>query len=206
MLIALPTAMAQMPGAPQAKHFPWSDASLSPDQHADPVIKEMTLDENISLLHGQDMPLFSKGPTDSNGGAGYTATIPRLGIPSIQMANSAYGVTRGAAMGKVFVGAAQRSYRGVFLGSKGRIRVGRAHRPRTARTGLQHVIERWSEPRTGASRWPHPRIPGRRPVSGRHHGGQPGQGVQSQDVIGDLKHYAMNDQESGRNAVNVNSI
>ena len=29
-------------------------------------------------------------------------------------------------------------------------------------------------------------------------------GVQSQHVIGDLKHYAMNDQESGRNAVNVN--
>ena len=99
MLIALPTAMAQMPEAPQAKHFPWSDASLSPDQHADPVIKEMTLDENISLLHGQDMPLFSKGPTDSNGGAGYTATIPRLGIPSIQMVDSAYGVTRGDGQG-----------------------------------------------------------------------------------------------------------
>jgi beta-glucosidase len=29
-------------------------------------------------------------------------------------------------------------------------------------------------------------------------------GVQSQHVIGDLKHYALNDQESGRNAVNVN--
>jgi beta-glucosidase len=29
-------------------------------------------------------------------------------------------------------------------------------------------------------------------------------GVQSQQVIGDLKHYALNDQESGRNAVNVN--
>jgi beta-glucosidase len=29
-------------------------------------------------------------------------------------------------------------------------------------------------------------------------------GVQSQNVIGDLKHYAMNDQESGRDAVNVN--
>ena len=29
-------------------------------------------------------------------------------------------------------------------------------------------------------------------------------GVQSQHVIGDLKHYAINDQESGRNAVNAN--
>ena len=29
-------------------------------------------------------------------------------------------------------------------------------------------------------------------------------GVQAQHVIGDIKHYAVNDQESGRNAVNVN--
>ena len=29
-------------------------------------------------------------------------------------------------------------------------------------------------------------------------------GVQSEHVIGDIKHYALNDQESGRNAVNVN--
>ena len=29
-------------------------------------------------------------------------------------------------------------------------------------------------------------------------------GVQSENLIGDLKHYAINDQESGRNAVNAN--
>ena len=29
-------------------------------------------------------------------------------------------------------------------------------------------------------------------------------GIQSQHIIGDLKHYAGNDQESGRNAVNAN--
>src|SRR6185312_9039842 len=29
------------------------------------------------------------------------------------------------------------------------------------------------------------------------------QGTQSQNVIGDIKHYALNDQESGRNAVNI---
>ena len=35
-----------------AKH-PWMDASLSPDQRADMVLKEMTLDEKIDLVHGQ---------------------------------------------------------------------------------------------------------------------------------------------------------
>ena len=29
-------------------------------------------------------------------------------------------------------------------------------------------------------------------------------GTQDQHVLGDIKHYALNDQESGRNAVNVN--
>ena len=45
-------ALAQFPGMTPAKHFPWSDKSLSPDARADMVIKEMTLDEKIQLLHG----------------------------------------------------------------------------------------------------------------------------------------------------------
>ena len=93
-------AFAQFQGSPQPKHFAWSDPSLSPDERADLVIKEMTLDEKISLLHGQGMPFFTSGPTESNGGAGYTNAMPRLGIPAIQMADSAYGVTRGAANGR----------------------------------------------------------------------------------------------------------
>jgi beta-glucosidase len=85
---------------PQPKHYAWSDAGLSADARADLVVKEMTLDEKISLLHGQGMPFFVTGPTASNGGAGYSIAIPRLGIPAIQMADSAYGVTRGAASGR----------------------------------------------------------------------------------------------------------
>jgi len=35
---------------------PWMDTSLSPDQRADLVLKEMTLDEKIATLHGVGMP------------------------------------------------------------------------------------------------------------------------------------------------------
>jgi len=54
------------------------------------------------------------------------------------------------------------------------------------------------EPRNGApsSTW-------RRPDPGRNVGGAPDEGTQSEHVIGDIKHYAFNDQESGRNAVNI---
>ena len=70
---------------------------LSADARADMVIKELTLEEKISLLHGQGFSFNATGPTESNGGAGYSVAIPRVGIPAIQMADSAYGVTRGAA-------------------------------------------------------------------------------------------------------------
>ena len=47
-------ANAQFPGQqPAPKLYAWSDSSLSPDARADLVIKELTLDEKISLLHGQ---------------------------------------------------------------------------------------------------------------------------------------------------------
>jgi hypothetical protein len=99
-LLAGTGASAQFPGMPQPKHYPWSDAKLSPDERADLVIKEMTPDEKILLLHGGGMSFFSTTPTESNGGAGYTRSIPRLGIPAIQMADSAYGVTLGAMRGR----------------------------------------------------------------------------------------------------------
>src|ERR1019366_6074447 len=85
---------------PQPRHYPWSDTTLSPDARADMVIKELKLEEKISLLHGQGSPSSSTGPTESNGGAGYSVGVPRLGIPAIQMAESASGVTPGIASGR----------------------------------------------------------------------------------------------------------
>ena len=35
---------------------PWMNTALSPDERADLVLKEMTLDEKIALLHGVGMP------------------------------------------------------------------------------------------------------------------------------------------------------
>jgi beta-glucosidase len=98
--VTAPLAIAQFPGMQQPKHYPWSDTTLSPDARADMVIKELTLEEKISLLHGQGFSFNATGPTESNGGAGYSVGIPRVGIRAIQMADSAYGVTRGAASGR----------------------------------------------------------------------------------------------------------
>src|SRR5580704_2508104 len=79
----------------QGGSHPWSDASLSPDDRAAMVLKEMTLDEKIQLLHGTGMQGLSPMAPESvhsNGGAGYVPGIPRLGIPGIQMSDAAYGI------------------------------------------------------------------------------------------------------------------
>ena len=117
--VMAPLAFGQFPGMPQPKHYAWSDATLSPDVRADLVVKELTLDEKISLLHGQGMPFFSTGPSESNGGAGYSNAIPRLGIPAIQMADSAYGVTRATGGRTLLDRAAQQPGRGLVLGPAG---------------------------------------------------------------------------------------
>jgi beta-glucosidase len=50
LLIAQGACFPQPAAAQPAR--PWMDASLSPDARADLVIKELTLDEKIQLVHG----------------------------------------------------------------------------------------------------------------------------------------------------------
>jgi beta-glucosidase len=188
----------------QAKHYPWSDASLSPDQRADMVIKEMTLDEKISLLHGGGLSFFTTGPTESNGGAGYTKSIPRLGIPAIQMADSAYGVTLGAMRGRYStalpnnLGAAS-SWDPEAAFEYGAL-IGRELRDQGYNMSLGGGVNLAREPRNGRTF----EYMGEDPLLAGTLDGNVEKGVQSEHVIGDLKHYALNDQESGRNAVNAN--
>ncbi|HKF46961.1 MAG TPA: glycoside hydrolase family 3 C-terminal domain-containing protein [Terracidiphilus sp.] len=201
-------AIAQFGRPPEPpKHYAWSDTSLTPDQRADLVLKEMTLDEKISLLHGQRAfgPAGGNGaPNGSNGGAGFTAAIPRLGIPSIQMADSAYGVTRGAMMGRYSTAlpnnlAAASAWDTKTAFEYGAL-IGRELRDQGYNMTLGGGVNLTREPRNGRTF----EYQGEDPLLAGTLDGYVEKGVQSEHVIGDLKHYALNDQESGRNAVNAN--
>jgi beta-glucosidase len=76
----------------QALKGPWLDKSLSPDQRADLLIEQMTLEEKIALVHGQDVWSSKPGPAPWLGGAGWVPGIPRLGIPDLQMTDGRSGV------------------------------------------------------------------------------------------------------------------
>jgi beta-glucosidase len=204
LLFALSSGIAQMPGAPPAPQFPWSDAKLSPDARAEMVVKQMTLDEKISLLHGQGMPMGATARNQGNGGAGYTLAIPRLGIPSIQMADSAYGVTRGAAMGRYSTAlpsnlAAASSWDTKSSEEYGEL-IGRELRDQGYNMTLGGGVDLAREPRNGRTF----EYMGEDSLLAGTLDGYVEKGVQSQHVIGDVKHYAINDQESGRMAVNAN--
>jgi beta-glucosidase len=202
--IAVPPTVAQFQAAQQAKHYAWSDTALSPDVRADIVIKELTLEEKISLLHGQGFSFNATGPTESNGGAGYSVSIPRVGIPAIQMADSAYGVTRGAASGRYSTAlpnnlAAASSWDPQAAFEYGAL-IGRELRQEGYSMSLGGGVNLPREPRNGRTF----EYQGEDPLLAGTLVGNFVKGVQSQNVIGDLKHYAINDQESGRNAVNAN--
>ncbi len=81
--------------SPEKTSQAWMNTSLSPDERAALVVKEMTLDEKVTLLHGtghEGLGPMSPLSSGSNGGAGYVVGIPRLGIPGIQMSDAAYGI------------------------------------------------------------------------------------------------------------------
>ena len=199
----LPLAAAQS----SVKSHPWMNTSLSPDERASMVVKEMTLDEKISMLHGTGMP--GLGPVSplavySNGGAGYVVEIPRLGIPAIQMSDAAYGVRASGENGRYstalpacVAGAASWDPKGGF--EYGAL-IGRELRAQGYNMSLGGGTNLTREPRNGRTF----EYMGEDPVLAGTMVASVIRGTQAQHVIGDIKHYALNDQEAGRNAVNVN--
>ena len=203
--LALP-AFAQPEAKPQPS-FPWMNSSLSPDERANLVLKEMTLDEKITLLHGtghRGLGPMSPLSSGSNGGAGYVVGIPRLGIPGIQMSDAAYGVRSSGENGRYstalpcnLAAAASWDLDGAY--QYGAL-IGRELRAQGYNMSLGGGVNLTREPRNGRNF----EYLGEDPILAGKLVGQLIRGTQDQHVIGDIKHYALNDQESGRNAVNVN--
>src|SRR5450755_844075 len=205
-VVAIGLPLLAQSGSPDKTPHPWMNSSLSPDERADMVVKEMTLDEKITLLHGTGHPgLGPMSPLSvgSNGGAGFVVGIPRLGIPGIQMSDAAYGVRMSGENGKYstalpadVAGAASWD---VEAGYQYGALIGRELRAQGFNMTLGGGTNLTREPRNGRTF----EYLGEDPVLAGKMVGAVMKGLQAQHVIGDIKHYALNDQESGRNAVNI---
>lgn len=180
---------------------------LSPDERAELVLKQMTLDEKITLLHGNGMAHASQWQMPlthlSNGGAGYVEGVERLGIPPLYVSDAAYGVRSSGENGRYStalpsnLGAAsswdpQSAYEYGAL-------IARELRAQGYNMSLGGGTNLTREPRNGRTF----EYMGEDPLLAGTLVGNVMKAEQAQHVVGDIKHYAINDQETGRNIVNA---
>jgi beta-glucosidase len=207
LLTLAPVAVqAQPPTNRPAQKFPWMDRTLSPDERAGMVLSRMTLDEKMGLVHGNGMPGWGpKRPNYylGNAGAGFVLGVERLGIPMIQMSDASYGVRSSAENGRYStalpsaLGSAA-SWDPQAACEYGAL-IGRELRAQGYNMTLGGGVNITREPRNGRTF----EYLGEDPILAGTLVGNRIKCEQGQHVIGDIKHYAVNDQESGRNEVNV---
>jgi beta-glucosidase len=186
---------------------PWMNPQLSPEERADLVLKQLTLDEKIALLHGNGMAHDANWQAPltplSNGGAGYVEGVKRLGIPSLVISDAAYGVRDSGANGRYAtampssLGAAS-SWDAESACEFGAL-IGSELRAQGFNMTLGGGVDLAREPRDGRTF----EYAGEDPLLAGTIVGNLMKCEQAQHVVGDIKHYAMNDQETGRNIVNA---
>jgi beta-glucosidase len=197
---------AQNPAAPDPDR-PWMNPNLSPEERADLVLKQLTLEEKIALLHGNGMarsPQWTMPLTNlANGGAGYVEGVERLGIPGLIISDAAYGVRDSGANGRYStalpssLGAAS-SWDTDSACAFGTV-IGSDLRAQGYNMTLGGGVDLAREPRDGRTF----EYAGEDPLLAGTIVGNLMKCEQAQHVVGDIKHYAMNDQETGRNFVNA---
>ena len=205
-IVAAQSAKAQYATQPKTDQ-PWMNSSLPPEERADMVLKQMTLEEKISLLHGNGMahaPQWQMPLTaSSNGGAGFTEGIKRLGIPPIDNSDAAYGVRDSGANGRYSTALPSDLGAASSWDPKGACEygalIGRELRAQGYNMTLGGGVNITRDPRNGRTF----EYAGEDPLLAGTMVGNLMKCEQAQHVIGDIKHYAVNDQETGRNIVNV---
>src|ERR1022692_1714087 len=194
------------PAKPPKVQGPWMDKTLPPDKRADMLIAQMTLDEKIQLVHGTGWGAMRPGapvPPGSNEGAGFVPGIERLGIPPINMADSAVGVRMAAGESRYATllpstlgAAASFDPEAAFLyGSV----IGRELRDQGYNMSIGGGVDLIREPRNGRNF----EYASEDPILAGTLVGQLARGVQSNRIMGDIKHYVLNDQETGRNVLDA---
>ena len=177
---------------------PWMNTALSPDERAKLLERAMTLEEKIGLLHGQVGTPFrgERMPDGAVGSAGYIPAIPRLGVPALQESDAGLGVANPgnvrpgddatalpATLGLAATWSPELAYRsGVVIGNEAR------------RKGLNVMLAGGMnlarDPRNGRNF----EYFGEDPLLAGTMAGEAVRGIQSQNVISTIKHFALNDQ------------
>ena len=205
VLFLVPAFLVAQFGPPPAKpKGPWMNKSLSPDERAALLVKQLTFDEKISLVHGTGWEaIFGDIPKHSLGGAGFVPGIPRLGIPDLQMADAAVGVARSAVFGRYSTplpsAIAEAASWNLDIARDYGALIGTELHNQGYNMGLGGGVNLTREPRNGRNF----EYQGEDPILAGKMAGAQMKAIAEQGVIPHIKHYALNDQENGRNFVNI---
>ena len=187
----------------QAIKGPWLDQSLSPDQRADLLIEQMTLEEKIALVHGTDVWSLHPGPAGWLGGAGWVPGIPRLGIPDLQMTDGRSGVANTGWRGRYATAlpcalACAASWDLKVAYGYGAL-LGKEVRDLGFNVSLGGTANIIREPRNGRNF----ECFGEDPILIGKMLGRELKATQDQQVVGNINRYAVNDQEMARFTINA---
>jgi beta-glucosidase len=170
----------------------------------------MTRDEKLTLVFGYfatDFPPkhYTAPPEGRAGSAGYVPGIPRLGIPPQWETDAGVGVaTQGGAAEKrertaLPSGMALAASWDPAIAVRGGAMIGSEARASGVNVMLARGIDLVREPRNGRNF----EYGGEDPLLAGTMIGSAIAGIQSNHIISTIKHYALNDQETGRDRLNV---
>jgi beta-glucosidase len=198
-LVSVATALATQtpPATAQAPaNCPWMDAKKSPDERAQQLVKAMSIDDKIQMVH-QALPVWGH-----EGAAGYIPGNPKLCVPDLALNDAGQGVGDQEVNTTAFPS-------GISQASSW-------DRPLQRQLGRAIGNEAWHKginvqlaPDVNIARYP---------LNGRNSeafgedpylAGQTGaawiRGIQDNPVIADVKHYALNNHEVNRMTVSADA-
>jgi beta-glucosidase len=202
---AAAVAAAPEPAEPAQK--PWLDRSLNADQRARLAVQAMTQKEKLRWVFayfGHDFAGKKKIEEALPQSAGYIPGTPRLGLPALFETDAGVGV---ASQGGPNVRERTSLPSGIMTASSwdpkvayaGGAMIGSEARASGFNVMLAGGVNLMREPRNGRNF----EYAGEDPLLAGVMVGQAIKGIESNHVISTLKHFAINDQETGRNELDA---
>ena len=194
---AIAIAVGVFAGAQTQAAQPWMNPKLSPDKRADLLQAQMTADEEFSLLHGHAPGMMSVKPRLRV--AGYFPGIPRLGIPDLWESDASLGVANAGRKDNddataLPSGLALAATFDPKLAYDSGAMIGKETRQKGFNILLAGGTNIAREPRNGRNF----EYLGEDPLLAGTLDGASIRGIQSAHVASTAKHFALNDQETGR--------
>jgi beta-glucosidase len=171
--------------------------ALTPDGRADSLVAQMTLQEKIQMVHGTVTPV----QLPPHGGGAWVQGIPRLGIPNLYIADGSVGLSK-------TVGQATSLPSGIASAASWDLNLayqyGHVIGAEASAYGINlnlggNINLTGREPRDGRTF----ETKGEDPLLAGSIAAQHLKATQDQYVLAMLKHFALNDQETGRGTANA---